>query len=165
MDEPLPLPAGLPDPSKYLLPEETVRLVVRRYHPIVLTGAAAIVFGVTVVGLIVLVIAGPTAQLATFVLAAVLASLAYFGYRWIHWSRTVLVITNRRLFQMVSLGIKRVTVMPVLRQSIVFRQSPIGRTMGFGTVEIKTANGSLLHSFKWLGDAERFRDEITDLAA
>jgi membrane protein YdbS with pleckstrin-like domain len=63
------------------------------------------------------------------------------------------------------LGIKRVTVMPVLRQSIVFRQSPIGRAMGFGTVEIKTANGSVLYSFNWLGDAERFRDEVTDIAA
>jgi membrane protein YdbS with pleckstrin-like domain len=140
-------------------------MVVRRYHPIVLTGAAALVIATTVVGLLVLVLAGPTTQLATIVLIAVLVALGYFVYKWVHWSRTVLVITNRRLFQFVSLGIKRVTVMPVLRQSIVFRQSPIGRAMGFGTVEIKTANGSLLYSFNWLGDAERFRDEVTDIAA
>jgi membrane protein YdbS with pleckstrin-like domain len=140
-------------------------MVVRRYHPIVLTGAAALVIATTVVGLLVLVLAGPTTQLATVVLVAVLAALGYFVYKWVHWSRTVLVITNRRLFQFVSLGIKRVTVMPVLRQSIVFRQSPIGRAMGYGTVEIKTANGSLLYSFNWLGDAERFRDEVTDIAA
>jgi hypothetical protein len=137
----------------------------RRYHPIILTGAAGIVLGVTAVGLIVLFVAGPTPEIATVVLAAVLASLAYFGYRWIHWSRTVLVVTNRRLFQLVSLGIKRVTVMPVLRQAIVFRQSPIGRAMGFGTVQIKAPTGSLLYSFNWLADAERFRDEVTDLAA
>jgi hypothetical protein len=140
-------------------------MVVRRYHPIVLTGAAALVIATTVVGLLVLVLAGPTTQLATIVLIAVLVALGYFVYKWVHWSRTVLVITNRRLFQFVSLGIKRVTVMPVLRQSIVFRQSPIGRAMGFGTVEIKTANGSVLYSFNWLGDAERFRDEVTDIAA
>ena len=140
-------------------------MVVRRYHPIVLTGAAALVIATTVVGLLVLVLAGPTTQLAAIVLIAVLAALGYFVYKWVHWSRTVLVITNRRLFQFVSLGIKRVTVMPVLRQSIVFRQSPIGRAMGYGTVEIKTANGSLLYSFNWLGDAERFRDEVTDIAA
>jgi membrane protein YdbS with pleckstrin-like domain len=140
-------------------------MVVRRYHPIVLTGAAALVIATTVVGLLVLVLAGPTTQLAAIVLIAVLAALGYFVYKWVHWSRTVLVITNRRLFQFVSMGIKRVTVMPVLRQSIVFRQSPIGRAMGFGTVEIKTANGSVLYSFNWLGDAERFRDEVTDIAA
>jgi membrane protein YdbS with pleckstrin-like domain len=100
-----------------------------------------------------------------FVLAMVVAALVYFGYRYIHWSRTVLVITNRRLFQYVSLGIKRVTVMPVLRQSIVFKQTPIGRRLGFGTVTIKAPNGSMLFNFDWLADVERFRDEITDLAA
>jgi membrane protein YdbS with pleckstrin-like domain len=163
MDE--PLPAGLPDPTKYLLPEEKLRLVVRRYHPIVLTGAAALVIAATVIGLVILVMAGPTTQLAAVVLLAVIVSLAYFAYKWVHWSRTVLVITNRRLFQFVSLGIKKITVMPVLRQSIVFRQSPIGRRMGFGTVEIKTASGSVLYTFNWLGDAERFRDEVTDIAA
>jgi hypothetical protein len=160
-----PLPAGLPDPTSYLLPNETIRLVVRRYHPIVLTGAGVLVVATTLIGLLVLVLVGPSAQLAGVVLVAVVASLLYFGYKWVNWSRTVLVITNRRLFQFVSLGIKRVTVMPVLRQSIVFRQSPIGRAIGFGTVEIKTANGSVLYAFNWLGDAERFRDEVTDIAA
>jgi len=163
MDQPLPV--GLPDPTKYLLPEETIRLVVRRYHPIVLTGAATVVLAAAVVGLLLLVVVGPSRGRVAFVLFLVVASLVYFGYRYIHWSRTVLVITNRRLFQFVSLGIKRVTVMPVLRQSIVFKQSPIGRRMGFGTVMVKTANGALLFNFDWLADAERFRDEITDLAA
>jgi membrane protein YdbS with pleckstrin-like domain len=160
-----PLPTGLPDPTRYLLPEEKLRLVVRRYHPIVLTGAAALVIAAAALGLLVLVTAGPTGPLATIVLVAVLAALGYFGYRWVRWSRTVLVITNRRLFEFVSLGVKKVTVMPVLRQSIVFHQSPIGRAMGFGTVEIKTANGAVIYSFKRLGDAERFRDEVTDIAA
>ena len=163
MDQPLPV--GLPDPTKYLLPEESVRLVVRRYHPIVLTGAAGVVLGTALIGLLLLVVVGPSRGLVAFVLAMVVASLAYFGYRYIHWSRTVLVITNRRLFQYVSLGIKRVTVMPVLRQSIVFKQTPIGRRLGFGTVTIKAPNGSMLFNFDWLADAERFRDEITNLAA
>lgn len=160
-----PLPQGLPDPTKYLLPQETVRLVVRRYHPIVLTGAAAVVLVVAIVGLGVLVAVGPSRELIAFVLMVMILALGYFAFRWVHWSRTVLVITNRRLFQFVSLGIKRVTVMPVLRQSIVFKQSPIGRAMGFGTVVVKTPAGSELFNFNWLGDAERFRDEITDLAA
>ncbi|HSK91106.1 MAG TPA: PH domain-containing protein [Euzebyales bacterium] len=130
-----------------------------------LTGAALVVVAAIVVGLLVLVIAGPSSQVAVLVILGVLAALVYFAYRWIHWSRTVLVITNRRLFQYVSLGIKRVTVMPVLRQSIVFRQTPIGRAMGVATVTVKTPNGAVLFNFDWLGDAERFHDEITDLAA
>lgn len=157
--------AGLPDPSRYLLPEEKVRLVVRRHHPIVLTGAAALVIGVVTVGLLLLLSAGPSGPLLSVVLIAVIAAVAYFGVRWVQWSRSVLVITNRRLFSFKSIGVNRVTVLPVLRQSIVFRQSPIGRRLGFGTIDVKTANGSTLYHFDWLGDVERFRDEITDLAS
>lgn len=118
-----------------------------------------------IVGVLVLTFAGPSPEVVAFVLALVMAALVYFAYKWIHWSRTVLVITNRRLFQFVSLGIKRVTVMPVIRQSIVFKQSPIGRALGFASVVVKTANGAELFNFNWLGDPERFREEITDLAA
>lgn len=157
--------ARLPDPSPYLLPEETIRLVIRRYHPIVLSGPAAIVAGVFLVGVLLVVLTGPSTQVVLALLLALGAALANFAIRWVRWSRTVLVITNRRLFVFRSLGIKRITVLPVLRQSIVFRQTPIGRQLGFGTVKVQAANGSTLYNFDWLGDADRFRDEITNLAA
>jgi membrane protein YdbS with pleckstrin-like domain len=162
---PAVLPAGYPDPTPYLLPEERLRLVVRRHHPIVLSGALAIVAVVAVVGLLVLLLGDPTQQAVLGVLAALGAALLYFVFRWVRWRQTLLVITNRRVFRFRSLGIKRVDVMPVLRQSIVFEQSPIGRRLGFGTVQVKTAGGGVLYNFDWLGNAERFRDEITDLAA
>jgi hypothetical protein len=157
--------AGLPDPSAYLLPEEEIRLVVRRHHPIVLSGAAAIVLGVVVVGVGLLILAGPSTPLVVVVLIALAAAVLHFMAKWVRWSRTVLVITNRRLFSFRSLGIKKVSVLPVLRQSIVFRQNPIGRWLGFGTIEVRTANGSTLYNFDWLGDVERFHEEITNLAS
>jgi membrane protein YdbS with pleckstrin-like domain len=165
MTEVPPVPAGYPDPRPYLLPEEYVRLVVRRHHPIVLSGAAAIVAVVTVIGLLILALGDPAEQLVVVVALAVAAALVYFVFRWVRWRQTVLVITNRRVFGFRSLGVKRIDVMPVLRQSIVFRQTPIGRTLGFGTVEVKTAAGGVLYSFNFLGEAERVRDEITNLAA
>lgn len=157
--------AGLPDPSAYLLPGEEIRLVVRRHHPIVLTGAAAIVVGAVLGGLLVVALTGAPGPVVAVVLIGIAAAVLNFMSKWVRWSRTVLVITNRRLFSFRSLGVKRVTVLPVLRQSIVFRQSPIGRWLGFGTIEIKTAAGSTLYNFDWLGDPERFRDEITNLAS
>ena len=159
------VPVGLPDPTPYLLPEETVRLVVRRYHPIVLAPAAALVVAIVIAVAWWMVNADLTFG-GTLVAAVVVAvALLYFLYRFVHWSRTVLVVTNRRLFRLVSLGIKRVTVMPVMRQAIVFKQSPIGRALGFATVQVRTANGNVLYNFDWLGDATRFRDEVTNIAA
>jgi membrane protein YdbS with pleckstrin-like domain len=156
---------GLPDPSKYLLDEERVALVIRRHHPIVLAPVAALTSIIVLVVLWFLVQGDLTG--ATFLGALLIIGAAglFFFYRYIHWSRTVLVVTNRRLFEYVSLGIKRVTVLPVARQSIVFRQSPFGRSLGFGRVQVKTANGAVLHDFAWLAEPARFRDEVTNIAA
>lgn len=155
----------LPDPSPYLLDEERVALVIRRHHPIVLLPAAALTLVIVLAVLWFLARGDLTG--ATFVGAMlILGGAAFFlFYRWIHWSRTVLVVTNRRLFEYVSLGIKRVTVLPVARQSIVFRQSPIGRAMGFGRVQVKTPNGAVLHDFEFLLEPARFRDAVTNIAA
>lgn len=155
----------LPDPSPYLLDEERVALVIRRHHPIVLLPAAALTLVIVLAVLWFLARGDLTG--ATFVGAMLILGGAafFFFYRWIHWSRTVLVVTNRRLFEYVSLGIKRVTVLPVARQSIVFRQSPIGRAMGFGRVQVKTPNGAVLHDFEFLLEPARFRDEVTNIAA
>lgn len=159
------IPLGLPDPRPYLLPEETVRLVVRRHHPIVLAPAAAV--GVVAVIVVAFWMLNVDFTPGRAIMAGVIvgAALLYFLYRFVNWSRTVLVITNRRLFQLVSLGIKKVTVMPVMRQAIVFKQSPIGRALDFGTVQVRTATGSVLYNFDWLADPTRFRDEITNIAA
>lgn len=159
------IPVRLPDPTPYLLPEETVRLVVRRHHPIVLAPWAALVVAAVVVVVFWMVNVESTRDSVLVAAIVIGAAALYFLYRFVNWSRTVLVITNRRLFQLVSLGIKRVTVMPVMRQAIVFKQSPIGRALDFGTVQVRTATGSVLYSFDWLADPTRFRDEITNIAA
>lgn len=156
---------GLPDPSKYLLDEERVALVIRRHHPIVLVPVAALTILVVLAVLWFLLASTPSAGVVIGALLVIGAAGFFFFYRWVHWSRTVLVVTNRRLFEYVSLGIKRVTVLPVARQSIVFRQSPVGRAMGFGRVQVKTPNGAVLHDFAWLSDPARFRDEVTNIAA
>jgi hypothetical protein len=159
-----PVDVGLPDPTPYLLPDEEVRLIVRRYHPIVLVPVAMLA-AVIIVGVVaVLLLSTPTAEMLVVGAMIVLGVLLWLGYRWLHWSRTVLVVTNRRLFQLVSLGIMRVTVLPVVRQSVVFRQSPIGRAVGYGRVQVQTPTGATLHDFNWLAQAAPFRDAVSNVA-
>jgi hypothetical protein len=160
-----PRDVGLPDPTPYLLPNEEVRLVVRQHHPIVLVPVVTLA-GVIIVGVVaVLLLSTPTRPMVVAGAVIVVGVLLWAGYRWLHWNRTVLVVTNRRLFQLVSLGIMRVTVLPVIRQSVVFRQSPVGRMAGYGRVLVQTPTGSTLHDFNWLADAEAFRDAVTNVAA
>lgn len=159
------VPVGLPNPAPYLLPEESLRFVVRRHHPIVLLPAVLITTAVVVLVLVAvanIALTPGTVMAAVFVVGA---ALMYLAYRLLHWQRTVLVVTNRRLFQLVSLGVKRVTVMPVIRQSIVFRQGPVGRRLGFATVQVESATGSVLYEFNLLGRPTEFRDQVTDIAA
>jgi len=160
-----PLAVGLPDPTPYLLPKEEIRLVVRRHHPIVLVPVVALA-GVVILGVIaVLLLSAPTPEMLAAGAVIVVGVLLWVGYRWLHWNRTVLVVTNRRLFQLVSLGVMRVTVLPVVRQSVVFRQSPVGRMVGYGRVQVQTPTGSTLHDFNWLAEAGPFRDAVTNVAA
>jgi len=160
-----PADVGFPDPTPYLLPDETVRLMVRRHHPIVLVPVVAVASVVIVGVTAVLLLSTPTPEMLAAGALIVTGALLWVGYRWLHWNRTVLVVTNRRLFQLVSLGIRRVTVLPVARQSVVFRQSPIGRAVGYGRVQVQTPTGSTLHDFNWLAEAAPFRDAVTDVAA
>ncbi|HSJ46198.1 MAG TPA: PH domain-containing protein [Euzebyales bacterium] len=155
---------GLPDPTPYLLPEEKVRLIVRRHHPIVLVPVAALA-ALIIVGVVVALLSAPTAEMLAVGALIIVGTLLWVGYRWLRWNRTVLVVTNRRLFQLVALGIRRVNVLPVVRQSVVFRQSPIGRAAGYGRVQVQTPTGATLHDFNWLAEAARFRDAVTDVAA
>ena len=160
-----PADVGLPDPAPYLLPGEQVRLIVRRHHPIVLVPVVALATLIIIGVVAVLLVTAPTAEMLAVGALIVIGTLLWVGYRWLHWDRTVLVVTNRRLFQLVSLGVRRVTVLPVARQSVVFRQSPIGRAVGYGRVQVQTPTGSTLHDFNWLAKAAPFRDAVTDVAA
>lgn len=159
------VPVGLPDPTPYLLPEETLRFVVRRYHPIVLAPPAALAVLIVVVVLFVLVNATLTTPVVVVGLLAIGGAVLFFAYRWLHWQRTVLAITNRRLFQLVALGVRRVTVMPVMRQSVVYRQGPLGRALGFATVAVQSATGSELYRFNLITQPTEFRDQVTNIAA
>lgn len=159
--------AGLPDPTPYLLDDEDekVQLTIRRHHPIVLVPVFGLA-GVVIVAVLALLLLGtPTLEMLFAGAVAIVAILLWVGYKWLHWSRTVLVVTNRRLFELVSLGIRRVTVLPVVRQSVVYRQSPLGNAVGYARVLVQTPTGDTLHDFKWLADAAMFRDAVTDVAA
>lgn len=154
----------LPEPGPYLLPEEREVLRVRR-HAFVLLKPLAQTLLIWLAALLLMFLGtGQSGPLRMITVLLLVAGVLRSVFAWFRWHRTVLVITNRRVFEYTAMGLRRVTVRPVLRQAILYRQTPLGRAFGFGTVIVMTPGGGELFKFEPLADPERFRDEITSLA-
>lgn len=156
----LPIPA--PDVHRFLLPDEQLRYVARK-HPIRLVRPAAELAAVWLLGGFLLRALGrnPFVDLIGVLLGF---AVLRFLIRCLIWSRTVLVATNRRVFEARLLITSQSKVLPVFRQSVVFQQEPIGRALNFGTVLVQTPAGERVHTFHWLRDPQRFYEAVTDRA-
>lgn len=157
------LPAVLlPDVSGYLLPGEEVQYLDRR-HPVVLTGTVLIVLAVIVfMGMLVSTAgAGVMVGLAGWI---TIGAFVWLAVRVLRWLRTVLVVSNRRVFEYRAMLISRAAIKPVFRQGIVFRQDPIGRRLNYGTVMTRSPAGEPIHTFKWTHNPLVFYQVLTDLA-
>jgi hypothetical protein len=153
---------GLPDISRFLLPAEEVRYVDRR-HPIVLVGPVAIAIMVCIVGGLIVAAAG-AGPIVDMYVVLVIGALGWLAYRVIKWSRVVLVATNRRVFEIESLVIRRATIRPVFRQGVIFIQDPLGERLNFGTILTMMPNGERVNTFKWTHNPRRFYQAVTDKA-
>lgn len=154
----LPLPAV----AGYLLPGETVNYMDRR-HPIVLVPSVLAAFGVFVLSGAMVTLTGAGIAVDMFVLIMI-GVIGWLGLRIFRWSRTVLVVTSRRVFEYKGLLIKRAAIKPVFRQGIVFRQDPIGARLNYGTITTKAPNGDAIHKFRWIHDPRAFYQALTDRA-
>lgn len=151
-----------PDVRPYLLPGEEVRYVDRR-HPVVLLGRLGIV-AVAAVLLGALVNAAGEPLLVTVYGYAVLAAVLWLLYRTVQWGRRLLVVTDRRVFVLDGILVRRVEVKPVFRQSVVFVTNPVAEALGTGRVMTTTATGDRVHSFRYLHDPHGFYEALTERA-
>jgi len=152
----------LPNVSGYLLRGEEVAYIDRR-HPVVLVGPALAAFAVFLLAGFMVTVTGAGVMVDLFVWI-VLGAVGWLALQVVRWSRTVLVATNRRVFEYQSMIIKRAAIKPVFRQGIVFRQDPIGRRLNYGTVLTKAPTGDPIHVFRWIHNPRAFYRALTDRA-
>lgn len=152
----------LPDVSGYLLPKEQI-LYLDRKHPMVLIVPALIAFGIFIIGGA-LVSASGAGPMLTLYVWIVLGVVAWLIVRVVRWSRTVLVVSNRRVFEYRRLMMAHAAIKPVFRQSVVFRQGPIGQRMNYGTILTETPNGDRVNTFEWIHNPTVFYQAVTDKA-
>lgn len=164
LDELRAIPTPFPTPTvmRFLLPKEELRYL-DRLHPIVLVVPLAIALGICLVtGIMVTAIgAGPVVGLYVVI---VIGALLWLLYRVWRWSRTLLMVTNRRVVEIQSMMISRAIVKPVFRQSVVFRQDPLGARLNYGTILTNTPNGDRVNTFKWIHNPRVFYRAVLDKA-
>lgn len=149
----------LPDVSGYLVKGEEVAYLDRR-HPVVLVGPALIAFAIFLVAGFMVTVTGAGAMVDLFVWVVV-GAVGWLAVQILRWSRTVLVVTSRRVFEYRSLIVKSGEVKPVFRQGIVFRQDPLGRRLNYGTVKTRSPTGDPIHVFRWLHNPRAFYKALT----
>lgn len=151
-----------PDITRYLLPKEQVQYMDRR-HPVVLLGPLGIVMAVCVLAGFFVAAAGAGAILDLYMIVIV-GALGWLIYRIVRWSRVLLVVTNRRVFEVESLLLSKASIKPVFRQGVVFIQDPVGERLNYGTVLTQMPNGDRVHTFRWIHNPKAFAQAVTNLA-
>jgi hypothetical protein len=94
----------------------------------------------------------------------IVGALGWLIYRIIRWSRVLLVVTNRRVFEVESLLLSKASIKPVFRQGVVFIQDPVGERLNYGTVLTQMPNGDRVHTFRWIHNPKAFAQAVTNLA-
>lgn len=152
----------LPDVSRYLLPKEQIVYIDRR-HPIVLVWPLLIALGIFLVAGL-LVSASGAGPMVTVYAWVVVGLLVWLVARVVLWARTVLVVTDRRVFEYRSLVMARAAIRPVFRQSVVFQQGPVGERLNYGTILTEAPGGDRVHTFQWIHNPRAFYQAVTDKA-
>lgn len=134
-----------------------------RRHPVVLIGPLGIVIAVCVVAGFIVAAAGAGPILDLYMLV-VIGALGWLIYRIVRWSRVLLVVTNRRIFEVEHLLISKAVIRPVFRQGVVFIQDPVGERLNYGTVLTQMPNGDRVHTFRWIHNPKAFAQAVTNLA-
>jgi uncharacterized membrane protein YdbT with pleckstrin-like domain len=138
--------------GRYLLPYERHVISVNQ-HPVVLLGrAVAVLAGLAAAGLLsnYATNGNGTAILVIWLLWVVL--LGWLVLRVIEWKYHYFVITSKRLVLTTGVLLRRVNAIPLDKiTDIEFRQSQLGRLLGYGQFEVFSPNQDpRMRTFKFL---------------
>lgn len=128
-----------------------------------LTKPALIAFGIFIVAGMLVTASGAGAMLNMYALI-VIGVVVWLVAQVVRWSRTVLVVSDRRVFEYWSLIMARAAIRPVFRQSVVFRQGPVGERLNYGTILTESPNGDRVNTFEWIHNPKAFYQAVTDKA-
>lgn len=135
----LPVSKGLGDPSRYLLPNERVRVAVRR-HVLVLAPAIAETIGFIAVALTLVWLFPWVSLIHTLSALIILVAAVRFGYLVLEWRMDRIVVTEQRMMVVGGVLTRRVAAIPLLKVTDLTYEKPlIGQLFGYGTFVVESA--------------------------
>lgn len=151
--------------SRFLLPQETLRLQLQRQFPIMLAMPLAAALGGLLAAIAVTEIRGvaAAARFAAWIIVAFL--LARLAAAAISWPAYRIVMTDKRLLVISGISTVEVTVSPIEDFAAVsYKRSFAGRVIGYGTVIINLTSGAAL-TFDYIPYSEQIYLELSNFIA
>jgi uncharacterized membrane protein YdbT with pleckstrin-like domain len=124
--------------DRYLADDEVIVTETRRHVSVLIGPAApaAIAFVIAFVGKFVF---GP-GMLNAVAWWVFLALLLWFAWKWVEWSMDRIVLTNKRVFVVHGVIVRKVAMMPLAQVTdLGYTRSLLGRLLGYGGVRLESA--------------------------
>ncbi len=129
-----------------LLQEDEELVLAIRPHWWSLIDAVGALVGAVALGVLAVWVSSPPLQLAAAVV--LVAALLFFGYRYLHWSRTNFIVTSERVIFQRGLIARRGTQMPLEKINTVdFHQGVFERIIGAGDLVIESGSEAGIDTF------------------
>jgi uncharacterized membrane protein YdbT with pleckstrin-like domain len=151
--------------NRYLLPNETQVMMVRRHPAVLMFPVSLVLGGLILAGVLSNTIVNSAGQLGNLVWWLWLALLAWFVWKVAEWSVDYFVITNQRMLLTTGLITRKVAMMPLSKVTdMSFERSLNGRMLGYGTFVLESAGqDQALRTVPYLPYSEQLYLEVCEL--
>ncbi|MGH8901988.1 MAG: PH domain-containing protein [Egibacteraceae bacterium] len=149
--------------DRYLAGDEEIELEVRRHVAVLIRPATPALIALLIA--FPLTFAQPPILVGYLVWFSFLASLLWFGWKWLERWLDRIVVTNQRIFLVQGVIVRRVAMMPLASVTdLGYTRSILGRLLGYGAVRLESAGQVQdLEHINHLPDPDAFYRRLTAL--
>ncbi|MGH8897777.1 MAG: PH domain-containing protein [Egibacteraceae bacterium] len=149
--------------DRYLADDEDIVTETRRHASVLIWPATPVVI-VFLLAFLWSSLAGP-GMLSAVIWWVALALLLWFAWKWAEWSLDRIVLTNRRIFVVHGVVVRKVAMMPLVKVTdLGYTRSVTGRLLGYGGVRLESAGQVQdLEHINYLPNPDDFYRTLTSL--
>lgn len=136
--------------NKYLLPNESRVITVRKHPAVLIRPIVFLVLGLVIAGLLTEFIGRHNGYALLVIWLLWLAVLGYLVYQALQWWVSYFVVTSHRFLQTGGLISRKVTMLPLVKVTdVIFERNFRARLLGYGRLTLESAG-----TYQALGDVD-----------
>lgn len=149
--------------DRYKITGETRELQTRR-HWAVLLGPGSLTLAVVLVAFMLSPVGEPTGA-SGLLWWLVVPFLGYFAFKVADWWVDIITVTDKRVFVVSGLIVRKVAMMPLARiTDLTYDRSVLGRLLGYGELILESAGqDQALTNVNYLPNPDEFYETVTSL--